>query len=118
MNHHVIIADTDKSFVQLITPSLEFNDFSVSWLQDISGLTVILDRQPAAVVVADIMMPKMNLMQCTDYIAGERNIPMIITGIKELGNAERKQLLTHGIPFIKKPFIPRILCEKIKEMVR
>jgi response regulator RpfG family c-di-GMP phosphodiesterase len=117
VNRAVLLVDTDTSFVKMISALLEFNDFSVIRLDESENLANVLDNQPVSVVLADIMAG-MSIEELMESIADKREISMILTGIRDLSNTERKKLLSRSIPFIKKPCMPSLVCDKIKKIVR
>ncbi len=118
MREAVLLIDSDITFLGMISSLLEFNDFTVISLHDTENLEQILDNRAFAAVVADIMTPGITIEQWSDNIASRREIPMIMTGIRDLDNTERKQLLSHAIPFVKKPCMPSVICDKVKKIIR
>jgi CheY-like chemotaxis protein len=69
---------------------------------------------PIDLLLTDVKMPKMDGLQLSAHISRER------PGIKILLMSGRPsgELIVHGerMPFLRKPFLPDVLCEKLNSM--
>ena len=117
-NSIAIVIDTDRNMAHIIKSTLEFHGLDVLYLPDPEEIKEVVKTYGVSIIIADIMVPKVPVLSIMADIRREYNIPLIITGIKELCNEERKQLLYYGIPFLQKPFSPTTLISSVREMIK
>jgi len=82
MHNHVLIAEDDKDIVELLKLYLESNGFIVSVSYD--GLEALskLDED-VDIVIADLMMPRLNGYELIKSIREKSDIPIIIISAKK-----------------------------------
>jgi len=117
-NSIAIVIDTDRNMAHIIKSTLEFHGLDVMYVPDPEEVKRVVELYGISIIIADIMVPQVPVLSIMADIRRKHNIPLILTGIKELCNEERKQLLYYGIPFLQKPFSPTTLIESVREMIR
>ncbi|MCD6459654.1 response regulator [bacterium] len=117
-NSIALVIELDRNMADIIKSTLEFYGLEVLYIPDPEEVERIVKTYDIKIIIADIMIPHIPVLSIMVKIRQEQNIPLIITGIKELCNEERKQLLYYAIPFLQKPFSPMTLIESVREMIK
>ncbi len=115
MNKTVLIIDTDKTMMDLMKSTLEFQDFSVIAITDPAKAKKTIKSEAVDIVIADIMISNVDMIKFAKAI--RKKCPVIMTGIKDLLSNERRSLFCENIPFLQKPLSPNTLSDKVRELV-
>ncbi len=117
MHNHVLIAEDDKDIVELLKLYLESNGFIVSVSYD--GLEALskLDED-IDIVIADLMMPRLNGYELIKSIREKSDIPIIIISAKNMDSDKVLGLDIGADAYITKPFNPLEVIAYIKALLR
>ncbi len=94
----VLIADDEPAIVDLLAQFLEDEGYTVECANDgLAALEKTREVRPA-LVIADVMMPKMDGFELLDQLATDHPaVPVILMSAAVVSRRE-------GVPFIAKPF--------------
>ena len=115
----VLIADDEARMRKLVSDYLTRNDFDVIEAEDGEEATDIFFRvKDIALVVLDVMMPKMDGWEVCTEIRRHSKVPIIMLTAK---SDEKDELLGFKLgvdEYITKPFSPKILVARIEAILR
>ena len=120
-SHRAVSIDDDPVTLQAIEHSLQKDDIDVTVYQDPSdGIRFIQDNS-ADLVILDLIIPNSGGFQICEHlrsISETASIPiLILTAAPSRENVQKAvQLNVNG--FLAKPFEPRNLREKVKQLLR
>lgn len=119
MGEKIIYADDEASFRRLVTMFLEREGYTVYTAVNGSQTLEVLSRHPdTALVILDVMMPKMDGWLTCRAIREFSDIPILM--LTALGD-ERSEVrgLTRGADdYISKPFTNKLLVTRVKALLR
>ena len=117
MHNHVLIAEDDKDIVELLKLYLESNGFIVSVSYD--GLEALskLDED-VDIVIADLMMPRLNGYELIKSIREKSDIPIIIISAKNMDSDKILGLDIGADAYVTKPFNPLEVVAYVKALLR
>lgn len=115
---HILIVDDDREILDLLKSYLESNGYSVATAADAALARKALARQPADLVVLDVMMPNESGLDFCRSLRQTSNIPVImLTALGE--TVDRIVGLEVGADdYLPKPFDPRELVSRIRAVLR
>lgn len=118
MYQKILIAEDDKDILEILTLYLENNKFKVK--KALNGIEAIkiIEKENIDLVIADIMMPKMDGYELIRKIREKNNIPIIVLSAK---NMEEDKILGLDIgadTYITKPFKPLEVVANVKAILR
>jgi two-component system response regulator ChvI len=114
----IAVVEDDRGVLDLIKDALELEGFDVlSYHDGIRALDAFESSSPD-LVITDIAMPEMDGIQLLQRLRERSNTPVIlVTGRME----ERDELVGLRIgadDFIRKPFSPQVLVERVRTVLR
>ncbi len=115
----LLVADDDDLLRDLVKEVLEDEGYTVFTAGDGEETVDIFWQHPEiALVILDIMMPKMDGMEVLDEIRERTDIPILM--LTALGDSSSElSCLRHGASdFVSKPFHYDILVERVKNLLR
>lgn len=116
--YHVLIADDEKEFVELVTSYLHKEGLQVSSASDGYELLQTFKKQPVDVILLDIMMPYMDGLTACEKIREFSDVPIIMLSAKG-EEMDRVQGLKIGADdYVVKPFSPKELVARIEALLR
>lgn len=116
----ILIADDDRAFVEMIRAQLEFGGFETVVAYEGTRTVEVAHHERPDLIILDWKMPSGKGDAVLEFLK-ERDdtmhIPvMILTGVREPGMEEKARKL--GVKaFIRKPYEPEDLLQKIREML-
>ncbi|MFF5996910.1 response regulator transcription factor [Lysinibacillus sp. KU-BSD001] len=118
MNKRILIVEDDHDISNMIHETLEKNGFTVSAVFDGEAALKIVDTQNFDLILLDLMLPKIDGIECLKLIRTKSTIPILIMSAK--GEAVDKALgLGFGADdYISKPFSMIELIARIKALIR
>lgn len=121
MGETILVADDDPAIVRLVEINLKFEGYDVLTAEDgEEALRVVNERLPALVLL-DIMMPKLDGYEVCERIRAEsrtRHINVIMLTAKSL-SADKIVGLTAGADdYVLKPFDPMELVARVRATLR
>ncbi|MGH2534761.1 MAG: response regulator transcription factor [Thermomicrobiales bacterium] len=107
MGQSVLVVDDERFIVELIADILQDEGFDVDRAYDGLQAELAIERSPPDLVIADVMMPKMDGLSLARRL-GKRSdrIPILLM------SAVRRPI-DPDIPFLAKPFDVADLIEKV-----
>ncbi len=115
----ICVVDDEISIIDFVRIYLERENFSVvAYMDGLSALNGIRSTQPALVVL-DIMLPKMDGYDvCKTLRAEENEVPIIMLSAKDEDIDKILGLELGADDYLTKPFSPRELIARIKAVLR
>ena len=115
----IYVVDDEVSIIDFVRIYLERENFSViAYLDGLSALNGIRSTQPALVVL-DIMLPKMDGYDVCKILRAEENeVPIIMLSAKDEDIDKILGLELGADDYLTKPFNPRELVARIKAVLR
>ena len=115
----VLIADDESRMRKLVKDFLTKNNYIVVEAEDgEQALDVFFSDKDIALVILDVMMPKLDGWQVCREIRQESKVPIIMLTAK---SDERDELLGFELgvdEYITKPFSPKILVARVEAILR
>jgi len=114
----IAVVEDDSGVLDLIKDALEFEGFDVLLYQNgIRALDAFESRSPD-LVITDIRMPEMDGVQLLQRLRQKSDTPVILlTGLVDETD-ELVGLRIGADDFIRKPFSPRVLVERVRTVLR
>ena len=115
---HILIVDDDDKIRNLLKDFLSQNNYIVSTAENAGHAKKILSILKFDVLILDVMMPGQNGYELTKEIRKEKNIPIILLTAKGEVENRIKGLELGANDYIGKPFEPKELLLRIKNILR
>lgn len=115
----LLVADDDDLLRNLVKEVLEEEEFQVYEAADgEEALDIFWEHSEIALVILDIMMPKLDGLAVLDEIRERADVPVLM--LTALGDsASELSCLRHGASdFVSKPFHYEILVERVKNLLK
>lgn len=116
---NLLVADDDDLLRDLVKEVLEEEGYQVYTARDgQEAVDIFWNTSDIALVILDIMMPKMDGMEVLDEIRERTDVPILM--LTALGDSSSElACLRHGASdFVSKPFHYDILVERVKNLLR
>lgn len=118
MGHLIYIADDEANIRDLIKSFLESDGYTVAAFATGDELTEAFDREPADLVILDIMMPGTDGLTVCKQLREKSSVPIIILTAKD-----SEYDYVHGITigsddYLTKPFRPTALLMRVRSLLR
>ena len=117
----VLVADDDASLVQTLTWILKENGYEVAVCPGGEGLFAKLEEVKPALLLLDIMMPKVDGLQLLERLKQDeryRDLPVLMVSSMPPEEATVKALGLGAADFISKPFRVRELLARVDAHIR
>ena len=115
----ILVVDDESRMRKLVRDFLVKNDFEVLEAGDgAEAVDLFFDTKDVALVILDVMMPKMDGWQVCREIRAYSKVPIIMLTAK---SDERDELLGFELgvdEYISKPFSPKILVARVEAILR
>ena len=115
----LLVADDDDLLRNLVKEVLEEQGYQVYEAADgEEALDIFWEHSEIALVILDIMMPKLDGMVVLDEIRERSDVPILM--LTALGDSSSElSCLKHGASdFVSKPFHYEILVERVKNLLK
>lgn len=115
---HILVVDDDTRLRSLLVRFLRGNDFFVSAAKDAKDARLMMEQYKFDLLVVDIMMPEETGLEFLQKLRQEDNVPVILlTAMGETG--DRIAGLECGADdYLPKPFEPKELVLRIKNILK
>lgn len=117
--YKILVVDDESRMRKLVSDFLVKNQYQVLEAENgEEALDVFFEENDIALVILDVMMPKMDGWQVCKAIRAESKVPIIMLTAK---NDERDELLGFELgvdEYISKPFSPKILVARVGAILR
>lgn len=117
-NQRILVVDDDKNICELIRLYLEKEGFSVTLAHDGQTAVTLFKESSPAVVLLDVMLPKMDGFQVCREIRRISNIPIIMLTAKGETFDKVLGLELGADDYVVKPFENKELVARIKAVLR
>lgn len=118
-NLKILVVDDESRMRKLVNDFLSHKNFNVVEAADgEEALDVFFENKDIALVILDVMMPKMDGWQVCKEIRQYSKVPIIMLTAKD---SERDELLGYELgidEYITKPFSPKILVARVEAVLR
>ena len=116
-NNHILIVDDDDRIRNLLKDYLSENDYIVSSAENAEQAKKKLGYIQFDVIILDVMMPGQNGYELTKEIKKKIKVPIILLTAKGEVESRIKGLELGADDYIGKPFEPRELLLRIKNII-
>lgn len=114
----IYVADDEVNILKIISSFLEKEGYAVQAFTDGESLVDAFRRQPADLLVIDIMMPGMDGYQLCTIIRQMSSVPIIIVSAKDTEPDRIVGLTLGSDDYLTKPFSPLELVARVKSLFR
>src|ERR1700681_3075344 len=114
----IALVDDDRNILTSVSIALEVEGYRIMTYSDgASALDGFKTSLPALAIV-DIKMPRMDGMELVRRLRQKSDVPVIFLTSKDDEFSELFGLKLGADDFIRKPFSPRVLVERVKMLLR
>ena len=114
----VLLVEDEQTLAMIIKDTLEENDFIIHTASDgEEGLNLFFELHPD-VLVADVMMPKMDGWQVCREVRETSKVPIIMLTARSEERDELQGFELGVDEYISKPFSPKILVARVNAILR
>ncbi|MEO0810718.1 MAG: response regulator, partial [Pseudomonadota bacterium] len=115
---HALVVDDDQRIRDLLTRYLANNGFRVTPAADASAARAAMRGLTFDIIILDIMMPGENGMELARALKAEMQIPICMLTAQSDTNARIEGLEAGVDDYLPKPFEPRELLLRLKNILR
>ncbi len=114
----ILIAEDDLNTANLVKTYLEREGFATLTASDGHTALLLAEQQPIALLILDIMLPRIDGWEVCRRIRKTSNVPILMLTARE-EEIDRVMGLSIGADdYVVKPFSPRELVERVKAILR
>lgn len=118
MAYRIYVADDEKNIRELLKNFLQSDGYEVSAYDTGDLLLAAFEREPADLVILDIMMPGRDGIECVKELRKYSDVPIILLTAKD-GELDYVNGITLGSDdYLTKPFRPTVLLMRVKALLR
>ena len=117
VNPAILIAETDQAVCKLQRYFLEAAGFAVEFVQDGDAAFNIAKRHHPSIIVAEILLPKLDGLALCRRVRGDPEIATIPVLIFSILNAATRAQEAGARAFLKKPLVESTFLSTIKTLV-
>jgi len=114
---HILIVDDDDGIRALVKQYLQDNNYLITTAKDAFDAKSKIDLIKFDLIVLDIMMPKKSGLELVDELNKENKVPIILLTAKGEADERVKGLERGADDYLGKPFEPRELLLRIKNIL-
>jgi two-component system phosphate regulon response regulator OmpR len=114
---HILIVDDDDGIRALVKQYLQDNNYLITTAKDAFDAKSKIDLIKFDLIVLDIMMPKKSGLELIDELNKENKVPIILLTAKGETDERVKGLERGADDYLGKPFEPRELLLRIKNIL-
>lgn len=114
----IIVADDDPQLLRLTTRNLEFEGYTVLSASDGQQALALIERQPADLVLLDVMMPHMDGFTVCQKVREFSLVPIIIVTARGQDQDKVKGLDLGADDYLTKPFSIDELLARVRAVLR
>lgn len=115
----ILVVDDESRMRKLVRDFLEKQNFAVLEAGDGSeALDIYFDNQDIALIILDVMMPKMDGWQVCREVRGYSKVPIIMLTARSNERDELQGFELGVDEYISKPFSPKILVARVEAILR
>ena len=115
----ILVVDDESRMRKLVRDFLEKQNFDVLEAGDGSeALDIFFEHQDIALIILDVMMPKMDGWQVCREVRGYSKVPIIMLTARSEERDELQGFELGVDEYISKPFSPKILVARVEAILR
>ena len=115
----ILVVDDESRMRKLVRDFLEKQNLAVLEAGDGSeALDIFFDNQDIALIILDVMMPKMDGWQVCREVRGYSEVPIIMLTARSDERDELQGFELGVDEYISKPFSPKILVARVEAILR
>ena len=115
----ILVVDDESRMRKLVRDFLEKQNFDVLEAGDGSeALDIFFEHQDIALIILDVMMPKMDGWQVCRELRGYSKVPIIMLTARSDERDELQGFELGVDEYISKPFSPKILVARVEAILR
>ena len=115
----ILVVDDESRMRKLVRDFMEKQNFAVLEAGDGSeALDIFFDNQDIALIILDVMMPKMDGWQVCREVRGYSEVPIIMLTARSDERDELQGFELGVDEYISKPFSPKILVARVEAILR
>lgn len=115
----ILVVDDESRMRKLVRDFLKKQNFAVLEAGDGSeALDIYFDNQDIALIILDVMMPKMDGWQVCREVRGYSKVPIIMLTARSDERDELQGFELGVDEYISKPFSPKILVARVEAILR
>jgi two-component system, OmpR family, response regulator MtrA len=118
--HLVLVADDEEDIVGLVTTIIERSGHEVISVRDGAQALAALRRRRPDLVVLDISMPEIDGLEVLRRIRADEEtseLPVLLLSAQAQEADVRQGFATGASAYVKKPFSPRELAQRVDELL-
>ncbi|MGN0411488.1 MAG: response regulator transcription factor [Lachnospiraceae bacterium] len=115
----ILVVDDESRMRKLVKDFLVKNEYEVLEASDgVEALDIFFDNQDIALIILDVMMPKMDGWHVCREIRNYSKVPIIMLTAKSSEQDELQGFELGVDEYISKPFSPKILVARVEAILR
>lgn len=115
----ILVVDDEQRMRKLVCDFLTANGYQTIEAEDgEDALKKFYSNQNVALIILDVMMPKMNGWEVLKTIRNDSNIPIVMLTARSEENDEVQGFQSGANDYITKPFSPKILIARINAILK
>jgi len=118
MNRSILVVDDDRKMVDLIRLYLEKDEYQVMVAYDGKQALEIARRFHPALVILDLMLPKVDGLEVCRILRAESRLPIIMLTARTTEEDKLTGLDLGADDYVVKPFSPRELMARVRAVLR
>jgi DNA-binding response OmpR family regulator len=118
MNRSILVVDDDRKMVDLIRLYLEKDEYHVLVAYDGKQALEIARRSHPALIILDLMLPKVDGLDVCRILRAESQVPIIMLTARTTEEDKLTGLDMGADDYIVKPFSPRELMARMRAVLR
>jgi DNA-binding response OmpR family regulator len=115
---HILVVDDDDHIRELVTLFLEREGFEVKQAADGVEALASMEREPADLVVLDIMMPSMDGWELCERLREQFDVPLLMLTAKGETSQKVRGFRLGADDYLVKPFDPEELAARVKALLK
>ena len=118
MNRSILVVDDDRKMVELLRVYLEKDEYQVLVAYDGKQALEIARRLHPALIILDLMLPKVDGMEVCRILRAESRVPIIMLTARTTEGDKLAGLDLGADDYVVKPFSPRELMARMRAVLR
>lgn len=117
----ILLVDDETDLVEMVKFRLEANGYEVMTAGDGQAALETARKEKPDLIILDVMLPKMDGYKVCGLLKKDTryaNIPIMMFSAKATESDIRQGSEVQADAYFTKPFEPKVLLEKIKELVK
>jgi len=115
----ILVVDDEERMRKLLQDFLKMKDYEVLLAGDgEEAIDIFFQKKDIALVILDVMMPKMDGWEVLKTIREHSKVPVIMLTARSEENDELKGFDYGADEYISKPFSPKILVARVEALLR